>query len=43
MYRWMRLTDHCDGRWIAVLGYVSAAFILIGSGFLDWVLFVFPL
>jgi hypothetical protein len=30
-------------RWIAVLGYVSAAFILIGSGFLDWVLFVFPL
>jgi hypothetical protein len=30
-------------RWIAVLGYVSAAFILIGSGYLDWVLFVFPL
>ena len=26
-----------------MLGYVSAAFILIGSGYLDWVLFVFPL
>jgi hypothetical protein len=30
-------------RWISALGYASAAFILIGSGYLDWVLFVFPL
>jgi hypothetical protein len=29
-------------RWIAVLGYASAAFLLVGSNFLDWVLFVFP-
>jgi hypothetical protein len=29
-------------RWIAMLGYASAAVILIGSGFVDWLLFVFP-
>lgn len=29
-------------RWIAVLGYLSAAVILLGSGFVDWLLFVFP-
>ncbi len=29
-------------RWIAVFGYASAAVILIGSGFVDWLLFVFP-
>jgi hypothetical protein len=29
-------------RWIAWLGYASAGFLLFGSGFLDWVLFVFP-
>jgi hypothetical protein len=28
--------------WIAWLGYASALFILVGSGFFDWVLFVFP-
>ena len=28
--------------WIAWLGYASAVFILVGSGYLDWVLFVFP-
>ncbi len=28
--------------WIAWLGYASALFIWIGSGFFDWVLFVFP-
>ena len=28
--------------WIAWLGYASAAFILVGSGYLDWVLFAFP-
>jgi hypothetical protein len=26
-----------------MLGYVSAAFILLGSGFLEWVLLMFPL
>lgn len=30
-------------RWLAFLGYAAAAVILIGSGFSDWVLFVFPL
>ena len=29
-------------RWIAWLGYLSAALILLGSGYLDWVLFAFP-
>jgi hypothetical protein len=28
--------------WIAWLGYASAGFLLFGSGYLDWVLFVFP-
>jgi hypothetical protein len=28
--------------WIAVLGYASATFLLVGSGYLDWALFVFP-
>ena len=29
-------------RLIAYLGYASALFLLIGSGFLDWALFIFP-
>ena len=29
-------------RWIAMLGYTSAAVILLFSGYLDWLLFVFP-
>ena len=29
-------------RSIAYLGYASALFLLIGSGFLDWALFIFP-
>ena len=29
-------------RWIALLGYASAVFLLVGSNYLDWVLFVFP-
>ncbi len=28
--------------WIAYLGYASAAFLLVGSGYLDWALLVFP-
>jgi hypothetical protein len=29
-------------RWIALLGYVFAAFILLGSGYFAWASFVFP-
>jgi len=29
-------------RWIAVLGYACAAFLLFGSGYFDWALFIFP-
>ena len=29
--------------WVPILGYASALFLLVGSGFVDWVLFVFPL
>jgi hypothetical protein len=28
--------------WIALLGYASAALLLVGSSYFDWVLFVFP-
>lgn len=28
--------------WIALLGYASAVFLLVGSDYFDWVLFVFP-
>jgi len=28
--------------WVAILGYACALFLLVGSGFFDWVLFVFP-
>jgi hypothetical protein len=29
-------------RWIAYLGYASAVFLLVGSSYLDWALFIFP-
>jgi hypothetical protein len=29
-------------RWVAILGYASAAAILVGSSYLDWVLLTFP-
>lgn len=29
-------------RWIALLGYAAAAFLLFGSTYIDWALFVFP-
>ena len=29
-------------RWIALLGSIAAAFLLLGSGYFDWALFVFP-
>ncbi len=38
----LTLRTRFAARWIAILGYASAAIILIGSGFLDWLLFVFP-
>jgi hypothetical protein len=30
-------------RWIALLGYGGAVFLLFGGGYFDWVLYVFPL
>jgi hypothetical protein len=38
----LAIRTHVTPRWIALVGYASAAFLLIGSGFLDWALFVFP-
>jgi hypothetical protein len=38
----LALNTHITPRWIVLLGDVSAVLILIGSGFLDSVLFVIP-
>ena len=38
----LALNTRITARWIVLLGYASAVLILISSGFLDWVLFVFP-
>jgi hypothetical protein len=38
----LALRTRITARWIAMLGYASAAVLLIGSSFLDWVLFAFP-
>ena len=38
----LALRTRFTARWIAVVGYASAAVILFGSGYLDWVLLVFP-
>ncbi len=38
----LAINTQLTARWIAFLGYASAAFLLVGSGYLDWVLFVFP-
>lgn len=38
----LAIRTRVTARWIAVLGYASAAFLLVGSNYLDWVLFVFP-
>ena len=35
-------TTGLGARGTVMLGYASAAIILIGSGFLDWLLFAFP-
>jgi hypothetical protein len=29
-------------RWLALLGYASAVFLLLGSGYVSWAVFVFP-
>jgi len=29
-------------RWIALLGFASAVLLLLGGGYLDWSVFVFP-
>jgi hypothetical protein len=36
------IRTHVAARWIAWLGYAGALLLLIGSNYLDWVLFVFP-
>jgi hypothetical protein len=38
----LAIRTRVTARWIAVLGYASAAFLLVGSNYFDWVLFVFP-
>lgn len=38
----LALRTRITARWIAVLGYACAAFLLFGSGYLDWALFAFP-
>ena len=38
----LAINTRVTARWIALVGYASAALILLGSGYLDWVLFVFP-
>jgi hypothetical protein len=39
----LALRTHITASWIAWIGYASAALVLIGSGYLAWVFFVFPL
>ena len=38
----LAIKTRVTARWIALLGYASAALILLGSSYSDWVLFVFP-
>jgi hypothetical protein len=38
----LALRTRFTARWIALLGYAAAVFLLFGSGYFDWVLFVFP-
>jgi hypothetical protein len=39
----LALRTHITASWIAWVGYASAAFVLIGSGYFGWAFFVFPL
>jgi hypothetical protein len=38
----LAIKTNLTARWIAYLGYALASFLLVGSSYLDWVLFVFP-
>jgi hypothetical protein len=38
----LTIRTRVTARWIALLGYASALFLLVGSSYFDWVLFVFP-
>ena len=38
----LALHTHFIARWIALLGYASAIFLLLGSGYVSWAVFVFP-
>ncbi|HBK04390.1 MAG TPA: hypothetical protein DDZ81_00860 [Acetobacteraceae bacterium] len=38
----LALRTQITARWVALLGYISAALLLLGSGYFDWVLMVFP-
>lgn len=38
----LTVRTHVTPGWIALLGYASAVILLVGSGYFDWVLFVFP-
>jgi hypothetical protein len=38
----LAIRTRVTARWIAGLGYASAAFLLVCSNYFDWVLFVFP-
>jgi hypothetical protein len=38
----LAINTHLTTRWIAFLGYAAAAFLLVGSSYLDWALFIFP-
>jgi hypothetical protein len=38
----LALRTNITAGWIAWLGYASAAFVFIGSSYLDWTFFVFP-
>jgi hypothetical protein len=39
----LAIRTHFTPRWIALLGYASAVFLLIGSSYVEWALFVFPI
>lgn len=38
----LAIRTQLTARWIALLGYGSAATLLLGSSYLDWAVFVFP-
>ena len=39
----LAIRTHFIARWIAFLGYASAVFLLLGSAYVDWAVFVFPI